>query len=71
MISDKEFAEILRVVPRAYDDFVNGLMQDITDQDVRRQVVEFIKEQPEATAGYVIKFYSDNFWVDDDGDDEE
>ena len=70
MISDKEFAKILRGVPRAYDDFVNGLTQDITDQNVRRQVVEFVKENPGATAGYVIKFYSDNFWVDDDEEEE-
>ena len=65
-MSDSEFRAILQSVPNAYDDFVNGFVKDITDDESRQKMVNFIKNNPTASSGYVIKFYTENIWNEED-----
>lgn len=71
MIGDKRFEEILRQIPRSYDDFVSFMVRNVIDPAQRQQMVDFIQEHPEGTPSAIIRFYDDNFWNEEDDYDEE
>ena len=52
-MTDEEFRELLENVPRSYPDFVDGVFDDATDFGFRDKIVDFIRENPDATAGKV------------------
>lgn len=67
-MSDKEFQKLLESVPRSYDDFVGALMREVTDDEGRQMIADFIRDNPDKNAGYVLEFYADNLWDEDDDD---
>ena len=71
-IPDIEFERILRHVPRSYDDFVIGLTDCTFDNDdVRKNIIQFISDHPAATPSDISKYYFDNFWNEEDDYDED
>lgn len=71
MIGDKRFEEILRQIPRSYDDFVSFMVRNVIDPAQRQQMVDFIQKHPKGTPSAIIRFYDDNFWNEEDDYDEE
>lgn len=70
-MSDKDFQKMLEAVPRSYDDFVGYLVRNVTNGEDRKKIAEFIKANPEKNAGYVLEFYADNIWNEDDDYDDD
>lgn len=71
MISIPEFKKILKNIPGSYDDFVNGFGSSLEDEADRKQVVQFLKEHPDATTSDVLAFYRENLWNELDDYDED
>lgn len=61
-----EFRKILSSVPGSYDDYVNSMARDIRTDEQRKMIVDFIRKNPELNAGYVLKYYTDHFWNEED-----
>ena len=69
-IPNDQFKDILKSVPRSYDDFVVGLTSEATEDDVREQIIQFITEHPEANSSDVTEFYLDHFTNEDEYDED-
>jgi len=65
-MSDEEFRGILSGVPGSYDDFVNCMVRDVRTDEQRKVIAAYIRENPGLNAGYVLKFYTDHFWNEED-----
>ncbi|MBR1822497.1 MAG: hypothetical protein IJ769_12875 [Clostridia bacterium] len=70
-MSDKDFQKILEAVPGSYDDFVSYLVRNVTEEENRKKIADFVKDNPEKNAGYVLEFYDDNIWNEDDDYDDD
>lgn len=69
-MTDEEFRKILENVPRSYDDFVNGQLHRVTNDEDRQKMSDFIRDNPEANSGDVLRFYLNNIWNEEDDYDE-
>lgn len=55
-----ELKKALQSVPDAYDDFVGGMMDFLKDDEERaEEVIEYIKNNPDAQTDDVIDFYDE------------
>lgn len=70
-ITDRIFVQALEAVPGSYDDFVSFLVRNVTADNERQMVLEYLKEHPEANAGDVLGFHSENLWNESDDYDED
>ena len=52
-MTDEGFRAILEDVPKSYPAFVDGVMDDARDYDLIDNIANFIRDNPEATAGKV------------------
>ena len=69
-LTNDEFKAILEAAPKSYDDFVIGMTGEVTEDDVRQQIVQYIKDHPEANSSDVTEFYLDNFTDDEEYDED-
>lgn len=68
---NEEFQKLLEAVPGSYDDFVGYLVRNVTGEDDRKKIASFIKDNPEKNPGYILAFYDDNIWNEEDDYDED
>lgn len=66
MITDTEFRKLLERVPNSYEDFISFFLRNVKDPEDRELMAEFIRNHPDASSGYVIQFYDENLWNEED-----
>lgn len=64
-----ELAKLLEGVPRSYPSFVNTMLGIAEDLGITKQLIDYIKANPEANSSDVLKFYTTNFMEPDEEDD--
>lgn len=70
-MSDEEFQKLLESVPGSYDDFVGYLVRNVAEGEDREKIANYIKDNPEKNPGYILEFYDDNIWNEEDDYDED
>lgn len=55
-MTDHELRELLAGVSGSYAAFVDGIMADVREFDTEEEVVRFIADNPDATAGDVSDY---------------
>lgn len=63
-IRDEQFQAILHIVPVSDDDFVAEITEYADTDEVRQQIIEFVTNNPRATASEVMDYCTDDLMLD-------
>ena len=55
-MTESEFKAKLRDVPDSHEWFVQGILDDVREFGTMDEIVQFIDENPDTSAGYVVEY---------------